>query len=111
MQHRLDRAVRSGADLTSRPAAPFLHSCEILLLLVPRQATFALPPGRTAGLPGRAPAAASWWPATVSWSVSAITSSPASRARRMTSAGGSVPSEAEDQCRGAARYVRVGRVI
>src|SRR5579859_1744252 len=44
----------------------------------------------------RVPAAAraSAWPATVSWSVSATTSRPARAARRITSAGGSVPSEA-----------------
>src|SRR5207247_6701829 len=46
------------------------------------------------GYSGPTAARASAWPATVSWSVSATTSSPARAARRITSAGGSVPSEA-----------------
>ena len=43
--------------------------------------------------PGGSAPDASQCPATVSWSVSAMTSSPAAPARRITSAGASVPSE------------------
>jgi hypothetical protein len=43
--------------------------------------------------PGGSAAAAAGCPATVSWSVSAITFSPASAARAITSDGGVVPSE------------------
>jgi hypothetical protein len=44
----------------------------------------------------------------VSWSVSAITSSPAARARAITSAGGPVPSDAVLwQCKSARTYRRL----
>src|SRR5215469_10570149 len=49
----------------------------------------------TSTTPGGNPADAGPIPATVSWSVSAIASTPATAARRITSAGGRVPSEAE----------------
>ena len=48
----------------------------------------------TRARPGGSARRATAWPARVSWSVSARTSRPACPARRTTSSGGSVPSEA-----------------
>ena len=76
-----------GRTPESPPGTPRLRS--------PRRQDSSMPGSRVREVGGPASAwRASAWPATVSWSVSATTSRPARAARRITSAGGSVPSEA-----------------